>query len=163
MLKIIPASTEDIPLIQSLVKQIWPPTYQSIITLEQIDYMVELMHSTAVLTQQFANGYHYLLLYDDAIAIGYAAFHATDTTGLYRLEKLYVDGSYQGQGVGKLFIHHIIDAVKAAGGTILELNVNKYNKARFFYEKQGFTVYEEKDIDIGNGYWMNDYIMRRPL
>jgi GNAT superfamily N-acetyltransferase len=74
-----------------------------------------------------------------------------------------VHGNYQGKGVGKLFINAIIDAVKTAGGTILELDVNRYNNARFFYEKQGFTIYKEKDVDIGNGYFMNDYEMRKVL
>lgn len=164
MFKITIANIEDIPVIQLLVEQIWLPTYQSILTPEQIDYMVELMYGTATLTKQFAEpGYHYLLLHDDTTPIGYAAYSTSDTAGIYKLQKIYVHSRYQGQGVGKLFIQHIIDAVKAAGGIILELNVNRYNKARFFYEKQGFTVYEEKDIDIGNGYWMNDYIMRKVL
>lgn len=163
MFKITVAGTADIPVIQLLVEQIWRPTYQSILTPEQIDYMVALMYSTETLTTQFEQEHRFLLLYDDATPIGYASYSNTDTAGIYKLQKIYVHPGYQGQGVGKLFIHHIIDAVKAAGGSILELNVNKYNKARFFYEKQGFTIYEEKDIDIGNGYWMNDFIMRKVL
>jgi GNAT superfamily N-acetyltransferase len=164
MFKIVTASTTDIPVIQLLVEQIWLPTYQPILTPEQIEYMVELMYSTKTLSSQFTElGHHFLLLYDDVKPIGYASYSSSDTPGIYKLQKIYVHPGYQGQGVGKLFINHVIDAVKAAGGMILELNVNKYNKARFFYEKQGFTIHEEKDIDIGNGYWMNDYIMRRVL
>lgn len=163
MFKITAAGITDIPVIQSLVEQIWRPTYQSILTPEQIDYMVDLMYSTATLTKQFTEGHHFLLLYDYATPIGYASYSRTATAGIYKLQKIYVHGRYQGQGVGKLLLQHIIDEVRTAAATILELNVNKYNKARFFYEKQGFTIYEEKDIDIGNGYWMNDYIMRRVL
>ncbi len=63
--------------------------------------------------------------------------------------------------------HHIInqkiEKVKALNAQILELDVNRDNKARLFYEKQGFVVYKEKDTDIGNGYMMNDYVMRKPL
>jgi GNAT superfamily N-acetyltransferase len=102
-------------------------------------------------------------LYDDASPIGYASYADTDTTGIYKLHKIYVHGDYQGKGVGKLFINAIMDTVKAAGGTILELDVNRYNKARFFYEKLGFTIYKEKDVDVGNGYFMNDYEMRKVL
>jgi hypothetical protein len=39
------------------------------------------------------------------------------------------------------------------------LNVNKYNKAKFFYEKLGFTITKEEVIDIGNDYVMDDYVM----
>jgi hypothetical protein len=38
--------------------------------------------------------------------------------------------------------------------------VNRYNKAKGFYEKLGFKVIGKEDIDIGNGYLMNDYVMQ---
>jgi ribosomal protein S18 acetylase RimI-like enzyme len=41
----------------------------------------------------------------------------------------------------------------------IELQVNRHNKAKDFYTKIGFTIKEEKDFDIGNGYFMNDYVM----
>lgn len=164
MFKITKAGVEDIPVIQLLVEQTWRPTYQAILTPEQIDYMVELIYSTAKLSKQISEeGHQFLLLYDDTTPIGYAAYSTASNTNFYTLQKIYVHPGYQGKGAGKFFIQYIIDTVKAAGGTTLELNVNKYNKARFFYEKQGFTVFEEKDIDIGNGYWMNDFIMRKVL
>lgn len=47
--------------------------------------------------------------------------------------------------------------------TVLELNVNRQNKARIFYEKFGFVIVEEKDIPIGNGYFMNDYVMQKVI
>ena len=39
------------------------------------------------------------------------------------------------------------------------LNVNKYNKAQFFYQKLGFIITKEEVIDIGNNYIMDDYVM----
>jgi ribosomal protein S18 acetylase RimI-like enzyme len=41
--------------------------------------------------------------------------------------------------------------------------VNRRNKARNFYEKNGFYVIEEINLDIGNGYVMDDYIMEKKL
>jgi ribosomal protein S18 acetylase RimI-like enzyme len=37
--------------------------------------------------------------------------------------------------------------------------VNRHNRALHFYEKQGFKIIREEDIDIGSGYFMNDYVM----
>jgi diamine N-acetyltransferase len=155
------ATAADIPLIQLLVEQIWRPTYQPILTPQQIDYMVAMMYNKETLRKQFEDGDHFLLLYDDASAIGYASYGISEN--VYKLHKIYVHPDYQGKGVGRLFINDVIGRVKAAGGTSLELDVNRYNKAKLFYEKQGFTVYEEKDTDIGNGYFMNDYKMRKLL
>ena len=39
--------------------------------------------------------------------------------------------------------------------------IAKYKKE--FYEKLGFTVIKEEDIDIGNGYLMNDYVMEKKI
>jgi GNAT superfamily N-acetyltransferase len=163
MFQIKTATSSEIPLIQELVEQIWRPTYQPILTQEQIDYMIVLMYSKETLTKQFAEGHTFLVLYDDVTPIGYASYSASEIPGIYKLNKIYVHGDYQGKGVGKLFMNAIIDAVKALHATILELDVNRYNKARFFYEKQGFTIHKEKDSDIGNGYFMNDYEMRKVL
>lgn len=158
------ATVADIPLIQQLTEKIWRPTYQPILTPEQIDYMIDLIYSTASLTRQMTEQQHrFLLLYNGPEAIGFASYGTTGTSGIYKLHKIYLDGSYQGKGVGKFFINGVIDRVKAAQATILELDVNRYNKARFFYEKQGFIIVKEKDTDIGKGYQMNDYVMQKTL
>lgn len=39
------------------------------------------------------------------------------------------------------------------------LNVNRNNKALHFYEHKGMKKLREGDFPIGNGYYMNDYIM----
>ena len=41
----------------------------------------------------------------------------------------------------------------------MELNVNRHNPALGFYEHMGMSKAREGDFDIGNGFYMNDYIM----
>ncbi|MCF0164610.1 MAG: GNAT family N-acetyltransferase, partial [Bacteroidales bacterium] len=41
----------------------------------------------------------------------------------------------------------------------MELNVNRYNKALDFYKYMGMKQLRQGDFDIGNGWYMNDYIM----
>ena len=41
----------------------------------------------------------------------------------------------------------------------MDLNVNRNNKALHFYEHLGINKLREGDFHIGNGYYMNDYIM----
>lgn len=164
MYSIKAATTTEIPIIQTLVEQIWRPTYQSLLTPGQIDYMIDMMYSTPSLLRQMNELQHqYILLYDEAIPIGYASYSPTDKAGIFKLHKIYLHMSYQGKGIGKLLLNGVIENVKALNAHILELDVNRDNKARLFYEKQGFTVYKEKDTDIGGGYMMNDYVMRKPL
>lgn len=164
MYKITLANVNDIPVIQQLTDEIWRPTYKDLLAPEQIEYMLEMMYSTAALTSQITEKAHrFLLLYDDQRPIGFASYSNTDEAGVFKLQKIYLHSDYQGKGVGKLLLDDVVGRVQAENGAILELDVKRDNKARFFYGKQGFTIFKEKDTDIGNGYWMLDYVMRRPL
>ena len=58
---------------------------------------------------------------------------------------------------------YVCNAIKIIGGTELELNVNKYNSAIAFYKKKNFRIIKEELIDIGEGYVMDDYVMRKAL
>ena len=55
------------------------------------------------------------------------------------------------------------DAYEDAIRLYIELNVNRFNKAIYFYQKNQFEIVEEVDIEIGNGYLMEDYVMKRNL
>lgn len=158
------ATVNDIPVIQELTEKIWRPTYQPILTPEQIEYMIDMMYSAASLNKQITELQHqFLILQDDNNPIGFAAYSTTDTPGIFKLHKIYLDGSYQGKGIGKFLLEQVAEQVKDRGANTLELDVNRFNKAKQFYEKQGFSVYKEKKTDISNGYIMDDYVMRKPL
>jgi hypothetical protein len=43
------------------------------------------------------------------------------------------------------------------------LNVNRFNKAVQFYQYLEFTIIKEENIDIGDGYLMEDYVMEQKL
>ena len=165
MITIREAVTEDAQSIQLLAEAIWWPTYSPILSEEQIKYMLAKMYDLQTISQQIASGAQsYLLLYVDSTPTGFAAYSPrTENPEVYKLHKLYCLTETKGKGYGKLLLLAVEAKVKDAGKNILELNVNRHNPALGFYEKMGFeTVYSE-DIDIGNGYQMNDYVMRKIL
>jgi len=55
----------------------------------------------------------------------------------------------------------VVKAAKSSsvGGTRIELNVNRNNKAVSFYEHLGMKIARQGDFPIGKGFYMNDYIM----
>ena len=156
------ASEKDIPLIQEITYQVWPETYKAIITAEQIAYMLDMMYSTASLTKQMNDGHQFILVKDNDKYVAFASF-ALIQEKVYKLHKIYALSNQQGKGIGRFIIDYIIKEIKQQGATTLQLDVNRNNKAKGFYEKLGFTVIEEKDTHIGNGYYMNDYIMAMPV
>jgi GNAT superfamily N-acetyltransferase len=106
------------------------------------------------------NSQTFILLNDEHGAQGFASFgKRSDETGVFKLHKLYVLPENHGKGYGKILIDDIKKRIIAEGSNTLDLNVNRYNKARTFYEKIGFQIIAEEDVPIGP-YWMNDYIMR---
>jgi len=158
--RIEPASPADIPAIQHIARFTWGPAYGSILGPDQLAYMLDWMYSTESLREQFARGCRFLLLRDGEMPGGFAGFEASEKGG-FKLNKLYVLPAKQKSGYGQSLLDEVISIAKTAGGTYLDLNVNRNNAARFFYEKLGFYVLREEDNYIGRSYWMNDFVMRK--
>jgi len=157
------AIIEDIPVIRELAEVIWPPTYGAILTKEQLDYMLELIYSTPALEQRMQEGDRFLILETGGIPEGFASFGEIDPPGIFKLHKLYILPGRQGSGFGRMLLEQVIRMVSALEASALQLNVNRHNNARHFYEKAGFRVVREEDINIGQGYYMNDYVMQYDL
>jgi diamine N-acetyltransferase len=158
------ADTHDVNTIGFLAQQIWPSTYKSILSAEQIKYMMDLFYSPASLRKQMKEDKHsFILIEDEEGSLGFASFSKIKTDGVYKLHKIYVLPTLQGKGIGKAMIDFIVANIKPLGANALQLNVNRNNKARSFYERLGFIVIHEEDIDIGNNYFMNDYVMEKKI
>lgn len=159
------ANIADTEAIQKLAADVWWPTYSAILSKEQIEYMLGRMYDITVIQEQIATGTQsYILLYAEGELIGFAAYSPRpENSGVYKLHKLYCLTRTKGMGYGRQLLQAVEKAVLAAGKSILELNVNRSNPAIGFYEKMGFSIAYTEDIDIGNGYEMNDYIMRKQL
>jgi ribosomal protein S18 acetylase RimI-like enzyme len=162
MLNIRNASIDDIALIRELTFNTWPQTYRFILSEDQIAYMLEMMYSKESLERQFRSGNSFLICYDEGQPVGFASWSEI-LPRVFKLHKIYVLPSIQGKGVGRYMIDHVIDEIKKKSAITLELNVNRYNPAKLFYERLGFEVIRNEDIDIGNGYFMNDHVMRYNL
>lgn len=155
------ASSNDLHIIQDLAHKIWPDAYGDILSPEQLKYMLDKMYSISSLQYQATELKHnFILVLVENIPVGFASFSPKEKgSSVFRLHKIYVLPQLQGNGTGKFLLESVINSVRQLGATSIELNVNRHNKARSFYLKQGFEITGEEDIDIGNNYFMNDYIM----
>ena len=163
MLSVNKATTSDIPLIRQLTFAIWPQTYSAVISKAQIDYMLEQMYNPATLQKQMEEeGCTFIIVYDDKEPVAFASYNETEPQ-LWKLNKIYILPSQQGKGTGKFIINYIVDEIKNKQAKALQLQVNRQNKAKDFYEKLGFKIIKTADFDIGNDYFMNDYVMELTL
>jgi ribosomal protein S18 acetylase RimI-like enzyme len=110
------------------------------------------------------NGQVFELLFDETNAIGFVAYELNSnfenlSQPLTKIHKIYMLPEMQGKGFGKFMIDEIVRIAISNNQKGVFLNVNKYNKAKIFYQKLGFVISKEEVIDIGNDYVMDDYVM----
>jgi len=151
--------------IASIARRTWPSAYGDILVPGQIEYMLGMMYSDNALREQMSSRQHLFVMAEPAIeaggvSVGFASFQLDyPQPGVTKIHKLYVLPEAQHLGVGKRLVRHIRE-VASATQHALSLNVNKHNRARSFYARLGFQVVAEEVIDIGDGYLMDDVIMR---
>ena len=181
-IQITPAGLNDRDFIRSVSERTWPSTYGHIISQEQIDFMLDWMYSDASLEKQMNTGCEFYIASikkEDGQwdAVGFCSVsldnekaaeeeeennstEKVEGSKAHKLNKLYVLPSAQGTGAGKALLNKSIEVAKAADSSSLFLQVNKLNTAYTFYLKHGFIKEAEFKFDIGNGFFMDDYVMR---
>lgn len=160
-MKLIQASENDIPLIQDLARRSWENAYAEILSNEQMEYMLSTMYSAEEIRNHLQQpNYHYYLIQDNNGSyegfIGYENSYEENTTKLHRI---YLVPESKGKGFGKDALLFLNEKTAEYGDKRIILNVNKHNSARNFYESQGYKVYDEGVFDIGNGFFMDDFLM----
>jgi len=159
------AVLSDCRLIHELAWQIFPETYKNILSREQIEYMMEWMYSEQNLRRQMLEeGHVYFLAYREERCIGYVSVQP-ESEHVFHLQKIYVLPSEQGTHGGRYLFQVAVDYIRRVHPEPCEmrLNVNRSNKALGFYRHMGMRIDCAGDFPIGNGYYMNDYVMTLAL
>lgn len=161
MVNIIEANETHISQIADIAEITWAATYGSILSREQMRFMLDTIYGENELKRVMTDGSQkFLLLKDKNGFQGFASFGVrTEDSQIFKLHKIYVLPTNQGKGYGSLLIDEIKRRLQNQGIKALDLNVNRHNPAQEFYKKLGFRIIREEDIPIGQ-YWMNDYVMR---
>lgn len=125
---------------------------------------MDWMYSISNLNKQMDDGHIYFLAYRETAPVGYVSVEQQNKD-LFHLQKIYVLGSEQGTGCGKFLFTEAVKYIKTVhpAPCTMELNVNRENRAIRFYEHMGMHKARQGDFSIGNGYFMNDYIMSMEL
>jgi GNAT superfamily N-acetyltransferase len=161
---IIRLTENDIETLIPLAHRIWHAHYPGIITVEQIDYMLERGYTRQVIRDEMENqGVIWLAINSGDIMIGFASVgpYAPQTM---KMHKLYLLPEYHGTGIGARALAEVEQIARNNAATTLVLNVNRHNsKAIRAYERAGWQVAETVVVDIGNGFVMDDFVMSKQL
>lgn len=160
---LVPVIEAEIHALQILAHATWEPTYGPILSQEQVQYMYEEIYTEAAIKEQMHKGQTFYFIQAAAENIGFLSLTCIDPEeGRFKLNKIYMLPHFQGQGIGKKALAAAEELARKRHGKILELNVNRFNKARNFYERCGYAVIREEDIPIGP-YFMNDFVLEKKL
>lgn len=162
MVELILAQDKDAEAIAALAEEIWHEHYDGLLGKAQVDYMLEKYQSAAAVRSQLAQGYFYKLLWDDGIPAGY--YGAKPEENKMFLSKIYVRKASRGRGLARAAFADLFAISKKLGKQAIYLTVNKHNDGSIaVYEKLGFIKTEEAKTEIGQGYFMDDYIMEKTV
>jgi GNAT superfamily N-acetyltransferase len=158
------ANISQVISIRNLAISIWNEYYISILSKAQIDYMLELIYSEEALKYQMTKGnQQFILAYKNEKPVGFCAYQINAENNKTKIHKLYVLLEFRKLNIGKYFLEYVFNLATANNQQAIFLNVNKYNNAKYFYEKEGFSMIKEEVIDIGNDYIMDDFVMEKKI
>ena len=107
-MEIRPLQPGEVPTLQKLAETIWRAHYPSMISPEQIDYMLGHMYGDATLNVEFAAGVCYYAAWEGERMIGYLSLEQTERPGHYDIHKIYVAPQSQGRGVAPALLAHAL-------------------------------------------------------
>ncbi len=157
MLALKPATEKDFTVIEKLARSIWNKHYIPIVGEAQVTYMLDKMYSHTALQKQCDEGQRFYLVMNDVKESGFISVSSSDNRD-YMLHKFYILQENQNKGLGTLVFKKVIEELYHP--ETMRLTVNRQNyKSINFYFKLGFKIEKVEDFDIGNNYFMNDFVM----
>ncbi len=132
--------------------------YDPIIGEAQNDYMIGRFQTTGAIRSQLEQGYQYYFVSEGGRRVGFLAFYPKERC-MY-LSKLYLYKDERGKGYSRKMLDFVVQAARRHGSPAVELNVNRNNSAVRVYEKLGMKAVRCEKIDIGGGFFMDDYVFR---
>ena len=152
---------ENATEITCLARKIWLRQYRVLLSPDQIDYMLKQRYTPSVIQAQLGDEkiWWRKLTVKDTI-IGFSCCMLTRQADELKIDKLYIQHEHHRKGYGKMFIDDAVTIMQDIACSTLILTVNKQNHSAIHaYRRYGFEIMGDSVVDIGGGFFMNDYLM----
>ncbi len=152
------ATASDALKIHHLAEAIWWKHYPAIIGEEQVTYMLNKMYALSTLEEQISNGIQeYFIILENEIAIGFFAVEIQENKEAF-IHKFYILQTEQRKGIGANSFQLLLNQFPQINCIRLQVNRQNYQAINFYFKMQ-FKIEKVADFNIGNDYFMNDFIM----
>ena len=150
-MQLTPFTERDFDTLYDFMRPIWLETYGKILPQDQLDYLLDKYFSKDGVQAYRNLGYEYRKI-DDVGVLVYV-----DRGEYTYMDKLYLSPSGRGKGYPKFVFAYLLSL-----GKDVVLNANQKNeRAVKCYLKNGFVIEKEVIVDLGNGLFNPDYVMRK--
>ena len=164
------ATRKDALLIADISRQTFYDTFAAQNTKEDMDKFLEEQFTRGRLIMEVgAKENTFLLAYAGEEVAGYVKLRdgkrpkTLGTEPALEIARLYCTASMVGKGIGKLLMQTSIDIARERDKKLVWLGVwEKNQRAIDFYNKWGFTKFDETDFLLGNDL-QRDWLMKREV
>lgn len=162
-LEFIHCDKNKLNTLAQLAYEIWNEYYPPIIGQQQVNYMLSKLYNTDALHEQMQQGQIFYLISVNNNNIGFFSYSFKDE-GSGFLHKFYLLKSCRGKNYASITLSFLESIFKNNNVKEYRLTVNRQNaQAINFYFKSGFKIEQVADFDIGNGFFMNDFVMIKKI
>jgi ribosomal protein S18 acetylase RimI-like enzyme len=156
-------TSNDFRQLEPFAASIWEQYYTPIIGADQVAFMLEKFQSAQAMFDQFSAGYKYAVVICGDQKAGYFAYDGKAEKEVF-ISKLYIHKDFRRRGLGRHILDFIAKETRALGCTAMTLSVNKDNSNSIqFYIAYGFQTIKAQKVAIGEGFYMDDYVMSYPV
>lgn len=159
----VASGEKDAVQLAQLAEVIWQEHYTPIIGEAQVAYMLEKYQSAEkILEDMTVGGYRYYMAYWNGQLAGYCGIKPGKSGEGAFLSKLYVAREFRKKGISRQMVRYLAENFASEKDGFIWLTVNKNNTGSIAaYKKMGFVMTKEQVTDIGGGFVMDDYVLRR--
>ena len=157
-MKIVNVKSDLIEIASNFARNVFIEYYTSLIGINQAQYMADLFLSKEAISKLIDKGAIFKLVINEDKILGISEYLPEEKRIF--LSKLYVSKEYRNKGIGKMMLEDCIKYAINNNKESIYLTVNKGNiNSIGIYKHIGFKIIDSVKNDIGNNYYMDDYIM----
>ena len=146
--------------LEHFAAEIWYEHYPPIIGQAKVEYMLKTFQSATALESQCCEGMEFFWIQSAGNRAGYLAIKREPDLAYLFVSKFYIQQAYRGMGYGRWAMNQLKELTAERHLAGLELTVNRHNASAIaFYEREGLSHLRDQCIDIGGGFFMDDYVM----
>ena len=169
-IQVIEVALKDLQLLQEISKRTFYDSFAAANTAENMRFHLDNHFTMEKLTAEILNrDSKFFFAIRENLPVGYikidqgSAQTVIPNDRALEIERIYVDQSYKGGGIGKLFISKAVELANVSEANYLWLGVWENNKPAIgFYERNGFKQFSKHMFKLGDDE-QTDLLMKRML